>query len=166
MNKIISSIVICILVLAGIVWFARPSGQGESAAVSAAQSDGALVVEESRNYNFGTISMAAGNVSHTFKMRNAGGEPVTISKMYTSCMCTVASLMMGNKKFGPVGMPGHGAIPRINQTINPNEEAVVEVVFDPAAHGPAGVGRIGRTVVIENNSGAPVELSFIALVTP
>ena len=63
-------------------------------------------------------------------------------------------------------MPGHGAIPRINQTINPNEEAVVEVVFDPAAHGPAGVGRIGRTVVIENNSGAPVELSFIALVTP
>ena len=81
-------------------------------------------------------------------------------------MCTTASLIIGDKQFGPVGMPGHGAIPTINQTINANEEATVEVVFDPAAHGPAGVGRIERIVTLENNAGRPVVLQFAALVTP
>lgn len=56
--------------------------------------------------------------------------------------------------------------PSINQTINPGEEASVEVVFDPAAHGPAGVGQIQRTVTIENNTGKPLELGFSAVVTP
>ena len=63
-------------------------------------------------------------------------------------------------------MGGHGFIPSINETINPGEEASVEVVFDPKAHGPAGVGKIQRVVTIDNNAGSPMELSFSALVTP
>lgn len=81
-------------------------------------------------------------------------------------MCTVATLGIRGERFGPYGMPGHGFIPKIGQTINPNEEAIVEVVFDPAAHGPAGVGRIQRIITIENDSGQPLELQFTALVTP
>mgnify|MGYP001591923414 CR=1 FL=1 len=164
MNKTIIGIVIGIVILGGLVWIARPDGPNTASVV--ASSNGSLAVEEANNYDFGSISMAAGKVKHTFKIKNTSAEAVTIGKMYTSCMCTTASLMMGGKQFGPVGMPGHGAIPKINQTINPNEEAAVEVVFDPAAHGPAGVGRIQRTVTLENNSGKPVELSFAAVVTP
>jgi len=110
--------------------------------------------------------MATGKVNHAFKIRNAGIEPVVIGKMYTSCMCTTASLTIDGKQFGPYGMPGHGFVPKIGQTINPNEEATVEVVFDPAAHGPAGVGRIQRAITIEHNAGQPVELLFDAIVTP
>jgi len=81
-------------------------------------------------------------------------------------MCTTASLIKGGEKFGPYGMPGHGFFPSLNQRIEPGEEASLEVVFDPAAHGPAGVGRIDRIVNLENNAGKPLELVFSATVTP
>jgi hypothetical protein len=74
--------------------------------------------------------------------------------------------MIADKQFGPVGMPGHGVIPSINQSINPSKEAVVEVTFDPAAHGPAGVGQVERKVILENNTGEALEIQFVAIVTP
>ena len=63
-------------------------------------------------------------------------------------------------------MPGHGFIPGINESLNLNEEAIIEVVFDPAAHGPAGVGKIERLVTVEVENGSPVELAFSAFVKP
>jgi hypothetical protein len=81
-------------------------------------------------------------------------------------MCTSASLTTGDEKFGPFGMPGHGAIPSIKATVAVNQEAEIEVVFDPTAHGPAGVGKIQRVVILENNAGGPIELNFSAMVTP
>jgi len=164
MNKTIISITIGILILGGLIWMARPDGENPSSVLTA--SSGTLAVEETSNYDFGSISMAAGKVSRRFTIKNTGSEAVVINKMYTSCMCTTATLITTDGQFGPVGMPGHGAIPSINLTIDPNEEAVVDVVFDPAAHGPAGVGRIQRVVTLENNAGAPVELQFSATVTP
>ncbi|MBI2452763.1 MAG: DUF1573 domain-containing protein [Parcubacteria group bacterium] len=165
MNKAIIGIVITVLVLGGLVWIARPNSQSATATLSTSN-NGTLAVEETNNYDFGTISMAAGKVNHAFKIRNTGTEPVVIGKMYTSCMCTTASLLIDGKQFGPYGMLGHGFVPKIGQTINPGEEATVEAVFDPAAHGPAGVGRIQRAITIEHNAGQPVELLFDAIVTP
>jgi hypothetical protein len=81
-------------------------------------------------------------------------------------MCTTALLVKGVKQFGPFGMPGHAPIPAIDQTLAPGERAYVEVVFDPAAHGPAGVGLIERVVTIENSAQQPVQLAFSARVTP
>ncbi len=164
MNKTILLIAVAVLVLGGLVWIARPNSQDSEA--SSTPSNGTLTVEEANNYDFGTISMAAGKVTHQFKIKNTGADAVTINKMYTSCMCTTATLLIGDKKFGPYGMPGHGATPKINKAVNPNEEISVDVVFDPAAHGPAGVGRIQRAITIENNAGQPVELQFVAVVTP
>ncbi|MEK9154817.1 MAG: DUF1573 domain-containing protein [Patescibacteria group bacterium] len=166
MNKTIIGIIVAVLVLGGFIWIARPDSQNSTSAALSAISNGTLTVEEANNYDFGTISMAAGKVKHQFKIKNTGSKGVNIEKIYTSCMCTTAVLMMDGKQFGPYGMPGHGAIPKINKTVNPNEEAVVEVVFDPAAHGPAGVGRIQRTITIENNAGQAIELLFAAIVTP
>ncbi len=164
MNKTLISIIVGVLVLGGLIWIARPDSQSNS--TISAKSNGILTVEEASNYDFGKISMAAGKVKHQFKIKNTSNEMVTINKVYTSCMCTTAELMSGGKQFGPYGMPGHGAIPKIQGIVNPNDEAIVEVVFDPAAHGPAGVGRIQRTITLENNSGQPIELQFAAIVTP
>jgi len=175
MNKTIIGVIIGVFVLGGLIWLARPKPTGEGGVarpngqnivLSVTNSSGALAVEEANNYDFGTVSMAKGIVKHQFKIKNTSGETVTINKIYTSCMCTTAALAVGDRQFGPYGMPGHEAASRIDQAINPNEEAIVEVVFDPAAHGPAGVGRIQRTVTIENNAGQPVELLFAAVVTP
>ena len=133
---------------------------------ASASSTGALRARET-NFNFGSISMAAGKVTHRYRFMNAGTEPIVLGKMYTSCMCTTAALVKSSgRKFAPVGMPGHTPIPALNETLQPNEEAMVEVVFDPAAHGPAGIGPIDRVVTIEHNAGRPLELAFAANVTP
>lgn len=164
MNKsTVIGIVIAILALGGIVWIARPDSQNGSTPLQ--NSEGVLSAQET-SFDFDTISMAAGKVKHAFRIKNTSNEPVSIGRMYTSCMCTTAALIMAGKQFGPYGMPGHGFIPEINEAMAPGEEATVEVVFDPAAHGPAGVGRIQRTVTIENNAGQTLELGFTALVTP
>lgn len=165
MNKTnVIGIVIAVAILGGIVWMARPDS-GNNTASLPLSSAGTLKAEET-NFDFGQISMAAGKVKHMFKIKNTGSGPVAIGKMYTSCMCTTAKLMMDNKQFGPYGMPGHGFAPKINETMGPEEEATVEVIFDPAAHGPAGVGFIQRVVYLENDAGGPLELRFSATVTP
>ena len=169
MQKNIIGVAIALIVLLGIVWIAKPNPQinKETASLSSSpNSNGILSVEGSSDYDFGTVSMAKGDVKYLFKIKNTGTEAVVINKIYTSCMCTTATIDIGNKKFGPYGMPGHGFIPKINEALNPGEEADVEVTFDPKAHGPAGVGRIERVVSIENNTGQPLEFGFTATVTP
>ena len=126
---------------------------------------GALVAAEPF-YDLGTISMSAGKVSRMFKITNTGTGQVFVKKIYTSCMCTTATLTTKEGKAGPFGMPGHEAIPTISQTVAPNEEASIEAIFDPAAHGPAGVGRVRRSIYIEIDSQKePLELIFEANVT-
>ena len=135
-----------------------PSNQLNASTLSASES----------MFDFGTVSMSAGKVTHAFKIKNTSTTPVTITKIQTSCMCTVASLVTTTSRKGPFGMPGHVAIPKINEIIAPNQEAIIEAVFDPAAHGPAGVGKIRRIVYVEmnGNESNPLELSFEATVTP
>ncbi len=165
MNKTIIGIIVGVIVFGGLVWSARPDPSQGNGKISA-NSNSALTVQEASNYDFGTISMVAGKVKHQFKIKNISSEGVTVDKMYTSCMCTTAELLTASGQFGPFGMPGHGAVPKIDGLISPSEEAIVEVVFDPAAHGPAGVGQIQRSIVLENNAGEPIELQFSATVTP
>jgi len=155
-----------LLLFAGLIFYAKPSAdQKKDDIPKIVKGTGVLAALETQ-YDFGSISMAKGNVQHTFKIKNTGNEPVFVEKMYTSCMCTTAILLKGEKKFGPFGMPGHVAIPKINVVLEPGEEVSVDTVFDPNAHGPAGVGKIERVVILENSAGEPVELGFSAYVTP
>ena len=162
-NKFILAGVV-LVVLIGFIWLARPTPQ--SAPASPVLGKNGVLATQENNYDFGAISMAAGKVSKTFVIKNTGTDSLAINQLYTSCMCTVATLKIAGRVAGPFGMPGHGFAQRINETIQPNEEAGVEVVFDPAAHGPAGVGRIERVVYLENNAGVPLEFKFSATVIP
>lgn len=165
MKKVILTIAITIGLFAGMVWLLGATPKGEGSA-QVAQTGTAVLAAEHTNFDFGSISMAKGNVMHEYVVRNTGSAPLTLGKMYTSCMCTQARIRIGDTMLGPFGMPGHAMIPRLNKTLAPGEEAVVEAIFDPAAHGPAGVGRVNRVVTIEIDGGAPLELSFTATVTP
>mgnify|MGYP001592941923 FL=1 len=155
----IISIVAIILVIGGIIWIARSDSQN-SAASLITNSNGIIITEEA-NYDFGVISMANGKVNHQFKIENTSNEKVIINKVYTSCMCTTASVFdeFGNK-LGVFGMPGHDGSSKADIEISGRKTFIVEAVFDPAAHGPSGVGLAKRSIYIETNSEKMPELEF------
>ncbi len=164
-NIIIWSAIILVIVI-GFIWISGRSAENQNTQASLT-GPSALAAAENF-FDFGKISMADGKVSHDFRIKNAGAKPINITKIYTSCMCTTAILQTSSgKELGPYGMPGHGGFsPGINQTVAPGEEITVKAIFDPAAHGPAGVGPIERAVYIENDSGKSFEIQFKAVVTP
>lgn len=81
-------------------------------------------------------------------------------------MCTEATLVQGGEQWGPYGMPGHGATPEINRIVQPGEEVTVQAIFDPNAHGPAGIGRADRVISVQVGSRTQVVLNITAYVTP
>lgn len=165
-NNIVIWSAVILVIIVGFVWISGRSSENPNSQASLTEPS-ALAAAESF-FDFGEISMAKGNVSHDFRVKNAGAKPINITKTYTSCMCTTAILQMASgRELGPYGMPGHGGFaPAINQIVASGEEITVKAIFDPAAHGPAGVGLIERAIYIENDSGKPVEIQFKAVVTP
>lgn len=157
--------VLVILILGGLIVAAKPGPAAKNPLRVEVQSKSDLTAEQT-SFDFGSVSMAAGKVTHLFKITNTHAVPAVIRKISTSCMCTTAQLAKAGKKLAIYGMPGHGYIPNLDEPIGPHEHAVVEVVFDPAAHGPAGIGRTERFVTIYTGAAQPLELSFTALVTP
>lgn len=167
-NKTIISVLIIILVIAGLLWWGRPAQETISANPNSSHSVNALGASET-SYDFGKISMAQGKVEKTFEITNADSQDITLERITTSCMCTVAYLetVDGDEEKGPFGMIGHGGtVPKANEIIKPGESRKVRVVFDPNAHGPAGVGIINRVVTLEDNLGRVLEFQIKAVVTP
>jgi hypothetical protein len=145
----IAALIVLIIVL---------SGRSDQPKTSLAASAGMLVSQE-QFFDFGMIKMKDGLVRKDFIL--------AINKVYTSCMCTTAIITAKDgKKSGPFGMPGHGGLSNDQVTVQPGDQVTLQAIFDPAAHGPAGVGRADRTVYLETNSTtAPkVELNFTATV--
>ncbi|OGG83042.1 hypothetical protein A3A42_03330 [Candidatus Kaiserbacteria bacterium RIFCSPLOWO2_01_FULL_55_25] len=118
-------------------------------------------------HDFGTISMKNGNVTKEFTVTNPTAEAITVETVFTSCMCTTAFLVGpdGTTK-GPFRMPGMGYVPPANETIPAGENRTVRVVYNPNAHGPAGVGRIDRFVTLTDDSGGTLVYEIKANVTP
>ena len=92
---------------------------------------------------------------------------IFIPSIVTSCMCTKAFIIepSGLTK-GPFGMPGMGYVPPANETIKAGESLIIRVVYDPNAHGPAGVGPINRLVILTDKFGGKLQFEIKALVTP
>lgn len=159
-----------VLALAIAIIAAKPGSEPAAPAVSVhavgATRPGAALSAREVRFDFGRISMAAGKVSHRYWFRNESADPVLIRRVYTSCMCTAATLVKGPRVIGSYGMPGHGPMPDVNEKLVPGEAAYVDVVFDPAAHGPAGLGHTERVVTIEPGAGAPLQVGFTANVKP
>ena len=118
-------------------------------------------------YDFGTISMSRGEVAKIFEIANSTNEEIEIENVVTSCMCTTAYLESGSGEKGPFGMPGHGGpAGKVREIVRPGETRKVRVVYDPNAHGPAGIGPVDRFVYLTEASGKNLELEIKAVVTP
>ncbi len=156
---------IAALGLAGVAALTLGNREGGASAEQIAAATGTLSAP-SLFHDFGQVSMKNGKVSHRFPVRNDSDAPALVEQLFTSCMCTEASLLVGNERIGPFGMQGHGFTQRISRVIPPGQEAVVEAVFDPNAHGPAGVGRNDRAVTLLMGGRRMLQLEFTAYVTP
>jgi len=108
------------------------------------------------SYDFGDIDIFAGVVNAVYTLKNTGTENITIISGQTSCMCTTAEI--GDLSFSMQESSGKTVI------IPPGTEKTLTVTFDPLAHGPDGVGRIKREVLLTTNSATTpaVEVMFTA----
>jgi len=148
LGMILGSLVILVL---GVTWLSK-SGLN-SQVVAQEKTDGSLKVTNN-DIELGTISMKDGNVYTEYQVMNDSEEPVIITKMDTSCMCTKAQIKKGEEVLtGWAGMSGHATGTLYpNQSINPGETITVVADFDPNAHGPDATGPISRTVNLQTNS--------------
>ncbi len=165
MTKYLIAFIVAGVLLTSAFLFGSSQSVGPSTTSSNNVSASILALSE-KSFNFGEISMRDGTVSHTFALTNTGTLPVAIESISTSCMCTEAFLIEGDARTGPFGMPGHGGKTKISAKIPAGESREIEVVFDPGAHGPAGIGRISRAVFIEGVTGKVETIEISATVTP
>ena len=155
---------IVILALGGLFFWGRANQALSSSTPYGAAS--ALAAAEV-SYDFGTISMKNGNVEKTFEITNPTDTNITLTSLTTSCMCTTAFIVKDGTRRGPFGMPGHGGpVPRANEVVPAGGKLAIAVVYDPNAHGPAGVGPIDRFVYLVDDKGGQLELEIKANVTP
>jgi hypothetical protein len=113
-------------------------------------------------HDFGEIPIDGGVVETVFQVENDGEETQLVA-VYTSCGCTSAVLEFGDgSTAGPFGMPGHGDPLEIDRTLAPGESFQVKLAFDPAAHGPQGLGNVMRVVSLHTRGGATAELTITA----
>lgn len=168
-SKTIVSVLIIILGIIGLSWWGRPTQKPVSADPDYHSSITANALDAlETSYDFGRISMSKGLVEKTFEINNPTSQDITLERVTTSCMCTNAYLSTANgDEKGPFGMIGHGgSVPKANEVIRAGESRKVRVVFDPNAHGPAGVGIINRVVTLEDNLDGKLEFQIKAVVTP
>jgi len=167
MKKKIIVVVLIVIGIGILMYLGKPNQsikENEKESINLPKVSGILSANETV-HDFGKISMKDGKVSKIFKVTNSTENDVNLKIVATSCMCTIAYIVDGGSKKGPFGMEGMGNT-RTNEIIKAGEFRDIEVVFDPNAHGPAGVGMIDRFVSLVDDSGKSIELEIKAIVTP
>ncbi len=160
------TVIIIVALLAGVVALfslggnAGDHGDAGQKTQNIAPSEGALNVA-TKDFDFGTIKMADGKVTHDFTLSNTSDQPVTIKEIFTSCMCTEAELISANgQSIQTFGMPGHGIPTRTDYAVAAKDSITIKAIFDPAAHGPEAVGPVKRIVTVKTNSTSVPELEI------
>src|SRR3989344_393658 len=101
-------------------------------------------------FTLGNVPINSGVAKFSFKLLNENNQPLKLIRISTSCMCTLAAVRAGETKTDYFGMDMHGAgNPKIDFTIPAGSESELLVTFDPAAHGPQGVGAFDRSIRLE-----------------
>lgn len=159
---LIGAFLITVLIIAGAaVIFSRASTKTSD--IPTSEVLGLSVSPE--GYDMGEVAIDGGIVARQYEIENTTDKPLSLIKLATSCMCTRARIKVGEKEtsFFGMEMPGDNN-PPLKLKIAPGQKASVEVNFDPAAHGPQGVGPFDRIVWLYFSEGVK-ELKFNGVVT-
>ncbi len=79
-------------------------------------------------YNFGSVSEAAGAVSHDFTFTNTGDAPLVIFEVNTNCGCTTADVPQA--------------------PIAPGKSGVISITFHPEGN----PGEFAKEIVVKSNA--------------
>lgn len=154
-RKVITGIIAATLVLIiGGVFLATGTEDKEN---QQKMNDKVLAVSDDKYFDWGEININDGVVEKEFEIKNDGEETLTLSNVVTSCMCTTAILIKGDEESPEFGMHTKS---RYEMGVASGETAKLKVTFDPAFHGPSGVGPITRQVTVETNDPSNPKLSY------
>ncbi len=112
---------------------------------------------DQKNFDWGDIPLNGGNVTKIFTIKNVGSDILKISNIKTSCTCTQAQIVIDGQKSPDFSM--HSASAWVGE-MAPGKQAQLAIFFDPAFHGPTGVGPIERLVSLETNDPNNSRLEF------
>ena len=142
---IVGFIIVTLLMLGGGVWVLSNTTANP---VKITSSQNAKVSIDTKSYNWGQIPYSGGNATKTFAIKNSGTEILKLSNIKTSCTCTKAVLEIDGKNSPYFSM--HSIASWVGE-VAAGKTAKLTVIFDPAFHGPTGVGPIERLISIETN---------------
>lgn len=142
---IIGFIILALLILGGGVYILSVT-TANPAQVNLSQN--AKVLVDQKTYDWGTIPYSGGNVSKTFTIKNTGTDVLQLTNIKTSCACTYAQVTIDGRTSPKFGM--HTTSSWVGE-VTAGKEASFAVVFDPAFHGPTGVGPMERLVSVQTN---------------
>ncbi len=123
--------------------------------LSSDQSAVATITETS--FDWGTIGINNGKVQKNFTIKNNGSSPLRLNNVVTSCMCTTAQVVINGQSSPAFGMHAKSSW---SGEVEPGQNADLVVVFDPAFHGPSGVGAITRIITVDTSDAKNPQLSF------
>lgn len=115
-----------------------------------------ITVDE-QSFDWGEIEMKDGPVKAEFTITNSGSEELQLYDVVTSCSCTNAQLFFGDKKSPLYSM--HSSSNYVMK-VPPQQSARLVVEFDPAFHGPTGIGPQSRQITVKTNDADTPELTF------
>jgi len=119
-------------------------------------------------FDLGEVAINGGLVTREYELKNTTDKTLRLKKIATSCMCTKAKVVVGDEETKFFGMEGMGdKNAPVNLELAAQESAKVIAEFDPAAHGPQGVGPIDRSVFLTFSDPVGIkELKFNGVVIP
>lgn len=152
---IVSVLLITTLLLIGVAYGFAKVSQKQIVPPSA----GALAEVDKTSVEWGQIQYSGGKVKAAYRITNNGTETLKLYGATTSCACTSGTITVNGKVSPPFGMhdPMSGVI-----EVSPGKDATVEALFDPAFHGPSGIGSITRITTIQTNDPSHQTLSLQA----
>lgn len=150
---IIGFIIVTVLLLGGGIFFLAKTTI--TSPITASQNVKAEVTE--KNYDWGNIPYGRGNVSKTFTIKNSGTDILKLINVKTSCTCTKAQVVINGSSSPYFSM--HNTSSWVGE-VPVGGEAKLTVIFDPAFHGPTGVGPMTRLISVETNDAQNKTIEF------
>lgn len=150
---VILTIVSTVLILFGGMFFIFST---QTPQISASLNAKAYTIDPT-SADWGQIPMDKGVVKKVFRIKNTGTDTLKLFNIKTSCHCTKAVIDIGSDESPEFGMDSYSSW---TGGIAPGKEGKLTVIFDPAYHGPQGVGPINRFVSVETNDKVNQKLTF------
>ncbi len=150
---IIGLIIATLLILGGGIYVLSIS----SASVKITSSQNAKISVDQKTFDWGNIPYSGGNATKAFAIKNIGSDVLQLTGVKTSCTCTKAQIVIDGKSSPYFSM--HSTSSWVGE-VAPGKEAQLTVIFDPAFHGPIGVGPVERLVSMQTNDVQNPNLEF------